>query len=53
MIEFRGVKFFQAINRVTLYQVMMSQKKRFSFISISFAIDFLFKIGFPSDASNF
>ena len=32
--------------------LQMSHKKRVSFISISFAIDFFSKIGFPPDASN-
>ena len=31
----------------------MSHKKRVSSISVSFAIAFFFKIGFPQDASNF
>ena len=47
--------FYLKVKRLTLgfLVLQMSHKKRVPFISISFAVDFFFKIGFPPDASNF
>ena len=47
--------FYLKVKRLTLgfLVLQMSHKKRVSFISISFAVDFFFKIGFPPDPSNF